>query len=98
MKHVTLFVFACLASLTLACASADQAQAGQCNDDSAPLAAKLFDGIIVRPVGVALATATSAVYIGTSPLTFLMNVDEPAANVMVSQPWRLTAGRPLGKF
>ena len=59
---------------------------------------QLTDGIVVRPIGMVLSTITSVLYIGTTPLTFLMDVDEQAADALVVAPWRLTVGRPLGYF
>lgn len=67
-------------------------------DREVTLGEKFLDGMIVRPIGVALSLATTALYLGTSPLTFLMDLDEPAADVLVSRPWEATSGRPLGDF
>ena len=94
MKH-----FLCaLAILLLAVSAPAIADAGSTEADSAPLGLKLIDGMLVRPVGVVVSLASSAVYFGTTPLTFLMDVDEPAADVLVVRPWQITSGRPLGQF
>jgi len=67
-------------------------------EGGASLGAKLVDFALVRPVGVAVSLTTTALYLGTSPLTFLMGVAEPTAEVLVSRPWEATSGRPLGDF
>jgi len=60
--------------------------------------AQLADALLVRPVGVVVSFVTTAVYAATSPLTFLMDVDEQASDALVSKPWRFTSGRELGVF
>ena len=67
--------------------------------DSEPsLGAKFADALLVRIPGVGISLATTGIYLGTSPLTFLMDVDEPAAETLVSKPWYFTSGRELGRF
>jgi len=87
-----------IATIALAAAIVVAGHSPAMAGDGPALGAKLIDGIIVRPIGVAVSLATSVLYIGTSPLTFLMDVDEPAADVLVSAPWKATSGRPLGDF
>ncbi len=91
--------FLCAIAILLSTGSAP-AIAGSCcaEADSAPLGLKLIDGMLVRPVGMVVSMVTSAAYLGTSPLTFLMDVDEPAAHLLVVRPWQITSGRPLGQF
>ena len=60
--------------------------------------AHLADAQRVRGPGVGISLATTGIYLGTSPLTFLMDVDEPAAETLVSKPWYFTSGRELGRF
>lgn len=95
MKRV---VLALAVLVALGSAPAFAGSSCEAERSNAPLGLKLIDGIVVRPIGVVVSLATSVLYAGTSPLTFLMNVDEPAADVLVSRPWYATSGRPLGDF
>jgi len=59
---------------------------------------KVVDLILVRPFSAGVATVSTAFFIATSPLTFVIGVGEPAARVLVEAPWRFTGMRYLGDF
>jgi hypothetical protein len=59
---------------------------------------KVVDLLLVRPMSLAVSSVSTGIYIGISPLVFVLGVGEPAARVMVEAPWRFTAGRYLGDF
>ncbi len=59
---------------------------------------KILDLLIIRPISVGVATASTALCIGISPLTYLIGVGEPTARVLVEAPWRFTGMRYLGDF
>lgn len=84
-----------IAPVTVPAAAPADAPAAQ---PSPSLAAKFADALFVRIPGVAISLASTGVYLGTSPLTFLMDVDQPAADTLVSTPWWFTSGRELGRF
>jgi hypothetical protein len=97
MKNIAcsfLVLFLCLGSASLAMATEGEG----IHRSDANTGLQLVDALLVRPCGVVVSTVTSAVYVGTSPLTFLMDVDEQAGDALVSIPWRFTAGRELGRF
>ena len=95
MKKITCL----LLTLCICAGSASFALAGEgIHRSEANTGLQLLDGFIVRPVGVCVSLVTSVVYAATSPLTFLMDVDEQAGDALVSKPWGFTAGRELGDF
>jgi hypothetical protein len=59
---------------------------------------QLVDAILVRPPAAIISTVSTALYMVTTPLTFVIDVDEQTADALVVWPWRLTVGRPLGYF
>ncbi len=59
---------------------------------------KILDLVIIRPISVGVATASTALCIGISPLAYLIGVGEPTARVLVEAPWRFTGMRYLGDF
>lgn len=65
---------------------------------SPPAGLMVLDGLILRPVFVGLSAASTAIYIGLSPVLYMTGIGEPIARAMVETPWRYTAGRPLGDF
>jgi hypothetical protein len=62
------------------------------------LATQILDASLVRPLALVVATASSGVFLGTLPLTWLTGVGDEAAHLLVEAPWRYTAGRVLGDF
>ena len=93
MKHLTALVL-CLALL----AAAAPASARVDEWSSANPAAQVADAVLLRPVMVGVSLVTTALFLGTSPLTFLMDADEEAGDVLVHAPWWFTSGRDLGRF
>jgi hypothetical protein len=86
-------------ALGLSLATASFAAEGEgIHRSDAPTGMQLVDALLVRPPAVVVSTVTSAIYVGTCPLTALMDVDEQTADALVSIPWRFTVGRDLGKF
>ena len=59
---------------------------------------KIFDLVIIRPISIGVAAASTGLYLGTAPLTFPAGVSENAARVLVEAPWRFTNARCLGDF
>ncbi len=62
------------------------------------LATKILDLVIVRPLSIVVSTASTGLYLGTSPITYTIGVSEPAARILVEAPWRFTNARYLGEF
>ncbi len=58
----------------------------------------VLDLLLVRPVSLAGALASTSVCIATMIPAFLIGVGEQSARILVEAPWRFTAGRPLGEF
>ncbi|TFH23346.1 MAG: hypothetical protein E4H03_06395 [Myxococcales bacterium] len=86
-----------VASTPMAVPAEAQPSAAAATVSEPSLGAKFGDAFLRIP-GVAISLATTGIYLGTSPLTFLMDVDEPAAQTLVSKPWYFTSGRELGRF
>jgi len=61
-------------------------------------AAKIADLLIVRPLSIVVASASTGIFLGTVPFTFLAGVSEPAAMILVEAPWRYTNCRCLGDW
>ena len=59
---------------------------------------KLVDAALVRPATLIGASISTALFLGTLPVTFLTGVAVEAADVLVLAPWRFTAVRYLGDF
>ena len=68
------------------------------DDQGAGVGAQIADAFIVRPIGLVVSLATTGIYLATSPLTFLMDTDEQAGDLLVYWPWWCTSGRDLGRF
>ena len=63
-----------------------------------PLAKKLLDVALVRPVSMVGAFASTALCVVLSPLTYLTGVGNASVYYMVAAPWRFTAARNPGDF
>jgi hypothetical protein len=63
-----------------------------------PVALKVVDIVIVRPVSAAVAAGLTAVSVGTMPLAYICGVGEHSARILVVAPWRFTAARKFGEF
>jgi hypothetical protein len=57
---------------------------------------QLADAVLVRPLALVGALASTGVFLGTLPLTFPMGIGDECAHVLMEGPWRFTAGRVLG--
>ena len=65
-------------------------------ETNVPLA--VVDIALVRPVGVVVSLASTAVYTGLAVPLYMMGIAEPAAYLMIEEPWKFTAGRDPGDF
>ena len=92
MKHLSALVL-CVALI----AAAVPASASHSTSSASP-AAQAGDAIFVRPIMLGVSLVTTAFYLVTSPLTFLMDSDEEAGDALVYTPWWYTSGRDLGRF
>lgn len=63
-----------------------------------PVAAKIFDVLIVRPISIVMASASTGICIVTLPFTFITGVSEESASVLIEAPWRYTTARFLGEW
>jgi hypothetical protein len=54
---------------------------------------KVFDILVVRPLGFALTLAGSGLYLATIPVTVISGDSEDAAEVLVRKPARMAFGR-----
>ena len=93
MKHLGIAVLT--VALTLGAVSPSLAMS---SEQPASAGAQLADAFIVRPIGLVFSLATTGIYLATSPLTFLMDTDEQAGELLVHWPWWCTSGRDLGRF
>ena len=59
---------------------------------------QLGDAVLVRPLALVGAVATSAVFVGTLPLSFPMGIGDECAHVLMEGPWRFASGRVLGSL
>jgi hypothetical protein len=74
------------------------APAAMADADDAPVGMKILDFVLVRPIGMVVSLASTAVYIGTVPVTFPMGYSYDLGTYMVTVPWRFTALREYGNF
>jgi len=63
-----------------------------------PVALKVVDVVIVRPVSAAVAAGLTAVSIGTIPLAYVCGIGEHSVRILIEAPWRFTAARRLGEL
>ncbi len=63
-----------------------------------PIALKVVDIVIIRPVSAAVAGGLTAVSVGTMPLAYVCGVGEHSARILVEAPWRFTAARKFGEL
>ena len=94
-----LSVLTILFALSLTMTPVAPAAAYEADDrDSTNVGLAILDGVLVRPVMLGVSLATTGLYLGTLPLTFLTDVDEEAGDVLVYKPWWFTSGREAGHF
>jgi len=67
-------------------------------EGKAPVALKIVDVVIVRPVSAVVAVGLTAVSIGTIPAAYIIGIGEHSVRILVEAPWRFTAARKFGKF
>jgi hypothetical protein len=90
----TIVVMFCLLVL---CISISRAYGNE-PESKPPVALKVVDVVIVRPISAAVAAATTVVCIGTMPIAFVAGVSEHSARILIEAPWRFTGARRLGEF
>jgi hypothetical protein len=74
------------------------APAAMAEPADAPVGLKILDFVLVRPTSFVISAASTAVFIGTVPLTFPMGVSQDLGTYMVVVPWRYTSSRHYGNF
>jgi hypothetical protein len=74
------------------------APAAMAEPADAPVGMKILDFVLVRPTSFVLSIASTAVFIGTVPLTYPMGFSYDLGNYMVAVPWRFTSSRHYGNF
>lgn len=57
---------------------------------------QLADAVLVRPLALLGALASTGVFVATLPLTFPMGIGDECAHVLMEAPWRFSSGRVLG--
>jgi hypothetical protein len=67
-------------------------------DGKPPVALKVVDVVIVRPVSAAVAAGLTAVSVGTMPLAYVCGIGEHSVRILIEAPWRFTAARKFGEF
>jgi hypothetical protein len=87
-----------LALVSLVLGASSGASAAHGTEPGPEFGMKVLDVALVRPASLVGATISSAVFLGTLPLTFLTGVGVEASDYLVVAPWRFTALRYLGDF
>ena len=59
---------------------------------------QILDLALVRPVAIAVAAASTTLYVGTLPLTYPIGIAGDVAPYMVMAPWRFMSTRYFGNF
>jgi hypothetical protein len=54
--------------------------------------------VLVRPLTAIGSVVTTALCVGTLPITYPTGLSEPAARVLIEAPWKFTADRYVGYF
>ncbi len=57
---------------------------------------QVADAVLVRPLALVGALASTGVFLGTLPLSFPMGIGDECAHVLMEGPWRFASGRVLG--
>lgn len=95
MRH-RLIAFALIAAFVLAAPATGRASHHDgCNANAA---SKVLDVMLVRPVSLVVATASSGLWAGLSPYLALIGVADSWGHAMVVEPWQFTGGRYAGCF
>ena len=74
------------------------APAAMAEPADAPVGMKILDFVLVRPTSFVVSVVSTAVFIGTVPLTYPMGVGYDLGTYMVAIPWRYTSSRYYGNF
>ena len=88
-----ILICAVLTMTTLLAAPAAMAEPAE-----TPVGMKILDFVLVRPTSFVLSVASTAIFIGTVPLTYSMGVGYDLGTYMVAVPWRFTTSRYYGNF
>jgi hypothetical protein len=67
-------------------------------DGKPPVALKVVDVVIVRPVSAVVAAGLTALSVGTMPLAYVCGIGEHSVRILIEAPWRFTAARKIGEF
>ena len=59
---------------------------------------QVADAVLVRPLALVGALASTGVFLGTLPLSFPMGIGDECAHVLMEGPWRFASGRVLGSL
>ena len=57
---------------------------------------QVADAVLVRPLAMVGALASTGLFLGTLPLSFPMGIGDECAHVLMEGPWRFASGRVLG--
>lgn len=74
------------------------APAAMAEPADAPVGMKILDFVLVRPTSFVISIVSTAVFIGTVPLTYPIGVSYDLGTYMVTVPWRYTSSRHYGNF
>ncbi len=74
------------------------APAAMAEPAEAPVGMKVLDFVLVRPTSFVLSVASTAIFMGTVPLTYPMGFSYDLGTYMVAVPWRFTSSRHYGDF
>ncbi len=74
------------------------APAAMAEPAEAPVGMKVLDFVLVRPTSFVLSVASTAIFMGTVPLTYPMGFSYDLGTHMVAVPWRFTSSRHYGNF
>jgi hypothetical protein len=74
------------------------APAAMAEPQDAPVGMKILDFVLVRPTSFVISLVSTAVFIGTVPLTYPLGFSYDLGNYMVQAPWRYTSSRYYGNF
>jgi hypothetical protein len=71
----------------------NRASAGDVNEKEGRQAYKVADLLVVRPLGLVMTIAGSAVYVATLPITTISKDAKDAQHVLVEQPAQIAFGK-----
>ena len=94
-------LFAILLSLsvvTIWTVTLPRAQDLEINQPPGKFPAAVFDLIMVKPLLTVGALCPTAAFVGSLPVTYILERDLQASQLLVDRPWRYVADRPLGIF